>query len=73
MSSLESDDTYLGSNVDVGSAGDVVYVKSDTASAASAHVLLMTGPEQDASLPLPLEDESTSEEFQMLRRKLTSK
>ena len=58
MSSLESDEKFLGSAVEVHSD-----VKSDAASlAASAHVLLMTGPEQDASLPPPL-DESTSEEF----------
>ena len=50
------------------------YVKSDAASpAASAHVLLMTGSEQNASLPPPLEDEITSEELQTRRRKLTSK
>ena len=54
--------------MDVRSAGDVVYVKSDVALAASAHVLLMACPEQDTSLPPPLEDESTSEEFQMPRR-----
>ena len=73
MSSVESDDTLVGSDVNVRSTGDVVYVKSEAASAAGAYVVLMTYPEQDASLPPPLEDGSTSEEFQKRRRKLTSK
>ena len=56
VSCLESNDTFLGSVIDVRSG-----IKSATTDqAASGHILLTNSPEQVFSLPQPLENEHAS-------------